>query len=128
MRMWPSPRLQAAVQLPLAAAAEHEDRKRNDRDTARRCQEHGVTLVPFVVESFGGWCQSAQDAIGTLAYYWAAKQGTDLSMAVSYVYTGLSSRLWRANARSVLARLGTEEASRNTAPRGRARTALVATA
>ena len=113
---------QAKARIPLAAAAEYEDRKRNDRQTARRCQEHGLILQPFVVESFGGWCQSAQDAIGTLAPYWAAKHGVDLSAAVSHIHTGLSSRLWRANARSVLARVGTEEASKSKASRGRART------
>ena len=118
--------LVASSQTRLAAAAEYEDRKRNDRDTARRCQQHGISLVPMVAESFGGWCQSAQGAIATLAQHWATKQGTDLSVATSHIYSGLSSRLWRANARSVLARVGVESMGYAVGPRGRARSALVA--
>ena len=66
----------------------------------------------MVVESFGGWCQSAQDAISVAARAWAAKQGCDVSYATSTIYAGLSSRLWRANARAVLARLNGEEVHR----------------
>ena len=119
-------RLEASARTALAAASEYEDHKRNDRETARQCAFHGLTLVPMVVESFGGWCQSAQDALRTLAHAWAAKQGTDVSTATSFIYAGLSSRLWRANARSLLARVGVEEERRLIGPVSRARGRLIA--
>ena len=59
--------LEASSQASLAAAGAYEDRKRNDRDSARQCLHHGVVLV--VAESDGGWFQSAHDAIRTLAHH-----------------------------------------------------------
>ena len=114
-------RLDSASSTSLAAASEYEDFKLNDRDTARRCADHSVSLIPMVAESFGVWGQLAQPAIKVLAHALASKQGTDVSNALLYIHHGLSSRLWRANARSVLARVGGDEMVARTAPRAMAR-------
>ena len=47
--------LRDAAQRSLASAAEYEDKKLNDRQTAQRCAAEGLKLVPMVVESLGGW-------------------------------------------------------------------------
>ena len=49
-----------AAARQLAAATGYEERKLNDRNTADRCRQLGIRLVPAVAESFGAWGVSAQ--------------------------------------------------------------------
>ena len=93
-----------AAQFQLAAAAAYEDHKRADRNTADRCQEHGFTLVPMVVKSFGGWGFSAQKAFKWLSHAHASRTGQRISQVTVELYSSLSIILMRANARALLAR------------------------
>jgi len=43
-----------AAEHTLAAAAQYEQHKLDNRDSAAKCQAWGVRLVPIVAESFGG--------------------------------------------------------------------------
>ena len=95
----------AAAQRQLAAATAYEERKRSDRATAEKCAAHGIQLIPMVAESLGGWGLEAQRAYKFIAQAQAAKSGLSMGVCFSRLYEGLSSKLMRANARSVLARV-----------------------
>ena len=47
--------LREAASQELAAAVAYEGVKFSDRDTAQKCRDHGVRLLPMVAESLGGW-------------------------------------------------------------------------
>ena len=102
--------LLGAAQEQLAAARSYERRKLNDRDTARKCLEDGIELKPLIVESFGGWGPVAQQVFKTLAYTIAARTCKSMSLVTNELYGGLSIRLMRANARSILSRCSDESA------------------
>ena len=95
----------AATQSPLAAAMEYAERKHADRNTGQRCQDLGIKLVPMIAESLGGWGPEAQKAFKILASAHASRTGTQYSKAISQLYEGLSTKLLRAAARSLLARV-----------------------
>ena len=121
--------LQAAASSTLAAAAQYEQHKLDDRDTAAKCREWGVRLVPMVAESFGGWGMAAQKAFKVICAAKAVRSGDDNSQATSQFYEGLSIKLARASARSLLARVALAtpgDVSGGAA--SRARNALAATA
>ena len=97
-----------AARTQLSAAAEYEARKREDRDTARQCAAQGISLVPTVAENFSGWGSDAQKAFNIIARASAARPGLSLGITTSRLYEGLSARIMRATARSLLARAGSE--------------------
>ena len=90
----------------MAAAISYEAQKRADRNTAERCAAHGITLMPIVAESLGGWGPCAQKVFNTIARASAARSGASVGVETSRLYEGLSTKLMRANARSLLARAG----------------------
>jgi hypothetical protein len=101
--------LQAALlsessQHSLAAARSYEAHKLEDRQTAQQCAAAGLTLVPMVAETLGGWGPAAQSFFRHLAKATAERQGIDPSIASCQLYEGLGVRLQRANARAVLSR------------------------
>ena len=89
----------------LAAAVAYEDVKFSDCDTARRCRDHGVRLVPMVAESLGGWGPEAQKVLKTSACALNASSGASHGLVVAKLYEGLGVQLMRAPARSSLARV-----------------------
>ena len=96
--------VQAAAESPLAAARAYEERKFADRRTSQRCLDHGVRLVPMVVESMGGWGPEAQKAFKVIARALSSSTGLPHGLAVAQMYESLSVKLMRAVARSTLAR------------------------
>ena len=94
----------AAAERPLAAARAYEERKFADRQTAQRCLNHGVRLVPMVAESTGGWGPEAQKAFKVIARSISSATGLPHGLAVAQMYESLSVKLMRAVARSTLAR------------------------
>ena len=88
----------------MAAARSYEAHKLEDRRTAQQCAEAGLTLVPMVAETLGGWGPAAQNFFRNLARTTAERQGIDPSIASNQLYEGLGIRLQRANARAVLSR------------------------
>jgi len=95
-----------AAAAPLAAAKAYEAQKLADRETARLCAAEGIRLVPAVAETLGGWGPDAQAAFKVLARAWAARSGQSAAEATNALYEGLAVRLQRANARAILARVG----------------------
>ena len=90
----------------LAAAAAYEVEKLTDRNTAEQCAAHGITLLPVVAESFGGWGATAHKVFNVIARASAARTGISVGLATTRFYEGLSTKIMRANARSLLARIG----------------------
>ena len=88
----------------LAAAEAYETAKLEDRETARKCRDQGLQLVPVVAETPGGWGSYAQKLFGEVAAATAAATGVSLSRATQDLYEGLGVALQRAQARAVLAR------------------------
>ena len=97
--------LHEAARSTLAAAAQYEQHKLDDRDTAAKCRAWGVRLVPMVAESFGGWGVAAQKAFKFICAARAERTGDNNSLATSQFYEGLGIKLARASARSLLARV-----------------------
>ena len=59
---------QASFQDPSSAVTAYEDFKRNHLDTARLCNEEGLSFVPVFVEANGGlWSPSARKILSKLA-------------------------------------------------------------
>ena len=59
----------------------------------------------MVVESFGGWGGTALKVLKTMVQCNVALTGTSASIVASRLYSGLSIKIMRANARSLLARI-----------------------
>ncbi len=101
--------LQAALlpessQHSLAAARSYEAYKLEDRRTAQQCTEAGLTVVPMVAETLGGWGPAAQNFFRNLARATAEREGIDTSLASSQLYESMGIKLQRANARAILSR------------------------
>ncbi len=93
-----------AAASELAAATAYEQVKFSDRETARKCREHGVRLLPMVAESLGGWGTEAQKAFKVLGRSLCSATGVSHGLVVAQLYQSLSVKLMRAAARSSLAR------------------------
>ena len=106
----------------------YEDRKRSDRDTAARCATQGISLMPVVAESFSGFGLTAQKAFNIIARAYARRSALTVGLATTQLYEGLSTRIMRANARSVLARAPVDELNCEAGATERARQAWAATA
>ena len=89
----------------LVAANLYEIRKFEDRNTASRCTELGITLIPMIAESFGAWGDHAQKAFSTICNAYVAKNCVSESVAINQVYEGLNTKFMRLNARSLLVRI-----------------------
>ena len=59
--------LSDSSQHSLAAARSYEAHKLEDRQTAQQCAAAGLTLVPMVAETIGGWGPAAQSFFRHLA-------------------------------------------------------------
>jgi hypothetical protein len=105
---------QEAAKNCLAAAKAYENEKFNDRGTQEKCAREGITLVPVVAETFGGWGPVATNFFRRLLHLAAERQGQSVSSLSAQLYQGLAVRLQRANARAVLRRIA--DATSVTAP------------
>ena len=84
----------------------YEASKLTNRETGARCAVLGIQLIPVVVESFRGWGPRAQHALSVIARAFATRPGTNVGLATTQMYEGLSTIIMRANARALLARTG----------------------
>ena len=117
--------LEGASELMLSAATVYEGQKLAARGPAEQCRRHGFVLAPMVVESFGGWGCIAQSNLKFLCHARAARTGDSVIEVTSSLYAGLSTKLWRADARSLLARVPLDDHNNST---GKCRTLLASTA
>ena len=73
-----------------------EDRKRAAH--AEACHSVGVSFIPLVVESLGGWSDQAADTIRCFGRLLGQRLGTDIADTTTHLFQRLSIRLWRENA------------------------------
>ena len=92
---------QAATVIGAATTAGHAlnhafDRKM--RGAADACHQQGVTFLPIVVESFGGWHEAAVREVERLGAALARQSGQEEEEAVRHLWGKLGMLLQRGNA------------------------------
>ena len=71
---------------------------RKMRGAADACQAQGVTFLPMVVESFGGWHEAAVREVERLGAALARQSGQEEEEAVRHLWGKLGMLLQRGNA------------------------------
>ena len=73
-----------------------ERRKRRVHD--HECQEAGISFVPLLVETLGGWSDLALSFIRQVAELQAILLGQQPALSISHPFQRLSVSLWKGNA------------------------------
>ena len=73
-----------------------EERKRVAHSEA--CHSAGVTFIPMVVESLGGWGEEAVHTIKNIGRLQAHRLGIPPAEATRHLFQRLAINLWRGNA------------------------------
>ena len=89
---------------PGAAAEAYEQFKRRFLDTAADCQRQGISFIPIVGESSGGWGPSALCVFKALARSIANSTGRDAAEVLREHRQALGVFLRQANARAIFRR------------------------
>ena len=85
-----------------------EERKRAAH--AEACHSVGVSFIPLVIESLGGWSDQAADTIRCFGRLLGQRLGTDTADTTTHLFQRLSIRLWRGNAIMWVRRIPTRAA------------------
>ena len=88
--------LQGAASTPGYALAVGEERKRASH--AEACRSVGVSFIPLVVESLGGWSEEAVDTISSIGRLLGQRLGIPPSESVRHLFQRCAISLWRGNA------------------------------
>ena len=88
--------LQGAASTPGYALAVGEERKRASH--AEACRSVGVSFIPLVVESLGGWSEEAVDTISSIGRLLGKRLGIPPSESVRHLFQRCAISLWRGNA------------------------------
>ena len=115
--------LRSAGMLSLAAAERYADAKAERHDCESACRERGITFIPIIAESFGGWGHEAQRVLKCVTEARAARTGLSAAQSLEYAYQQLAIIMWRSNAKAVQARL--EQPTTTSSPFASATSALV---
>ena len=89
-----------------AAATAYEAYKRSHLNTGAECAQQGVTLIPMVAESSGGWGPEGLKTLRQLAKTVAGRTRGDADSSMGQLLRSLSVIIRSANARAVLRRAG----------------------
>ena len=73
-----------------------EDRKQ--RAHSQRCHKAGISFVPFLTETLGGWSTTATKTISSIGRLLGLRSGTEPRETTSHLFQRLSVTLWRGNA------------------------------
>ena len=65
---------------------------------AEACRSVGVTFVPLVVESLGGWSETAVHSIKSIGRQLGQRLGIPPADSTTHLFQRLSICLWRGNA------------------------------
>ncbi len=88
--------LSGAASTPGHALSVAAERKRTAHATA--CHSVGITFIPLVVESLGGWGPEAISTLKDIGRLQGQRLGTPPSLATRHLFQRLAIRLWRGNA------------------------------
>ena len=94
----------SAARTAGAAASQYEDVKRNYLGMAGSCLAQGITFVPMVAETSGGWGPTGLKTISKLAKRITLTSEQSASTVFSQLLETLCVVIRRANARAVLKR------------------------
>ena len=95
--------LSGAASTPGHALSVAAERKRTAHATA--CHSVGITFIPLVVESLGGWGPEAISTLKDIGRLQGQRLGTPPSLATRHLFQRLAIRLWRGNATLWIGRL-----------------------
>ena len=62
------------------------------------CHDVGVTFIPLVVETLGGWSNEAARTISNIGRLLGQRSGTDLAISTRHLFQRLAIGLWKGNA------------------------------
>jgi hypothetical protein len=62
------------------------------------CRAEGITFIPLIVETLGGWSSQASDLVRDFGKLQAQRLGIDRLACTSHAFQRLSCSLWRSNA------------------------------
>ena len=62
------------------------------------CHSAGISFVPLVAESFGGWSHEAVETIKSIGYHQGQRLGLPTSETISHLFQKLAILLWKGNA------------------------------
>ena len=94
--------IQHAAYEPGIALEGAKQRKKDEAEEG--LEEAGITFLPFVMESFGGWDQEAVQLVKRLANCKARNQGKEEEGADKFSYQWVSIALMKGNAQMLTAR------------------------
>jgi hypothetical protein len=97
--------IQAAEHAGAAATA-YETHKRNHLNTDVECTRQGVTFIPMVAESSGGWGPEGLKTLRQLAKTAAANSGRSDDVTMGQLLQRLCVVIRSAKARAILRRAG----------------------
>ena len=100
--------LREASQTRGAAAKDYESIKKQHLNTEHLCTEQGISFLPLVAETSGGWGPTGLKTITKLAKRIALSTEQPASIVMSQVLESLCAAIRRANARAVLKRMRTD--------------------
>ena len=82
-----------------------EDRKHSAHSDA--CREVGVSFVPLLVETIGGWSEMASQTITSNGRLLGQRLGSNSEDTIRHLFKRLSISLWRGDSTMWLARFPT---------------------
>ena len=62
------------------------------------CHDVGVTFIPLVVETLGGWSNEAARTISNIGCLLGQRSGTDPAISTRHLFQRLAIGLWKGNA------------------------------
>ena len=65
---------------------------------AEECREIGITFVPLVVETLGGWCEGAVHTIRDIGKLQGLRLGISPAECTRHLFQRLAISLWKGNA------------------------------
>ena len=86
----------------------YEAHKRSYLDTEAECTQQGVTFIPMVAESSGGWGPDALKTLRQLAKTSSSRARTDEDTTMGHLLQSLCVTIRSAKARAVLRRAGNQ--------------------
>ena len=98
-------RLKDAAVTQGHALSVGEERKRAAHSEA--CHAVGVTFIPMVVETLGGWGEEAALTVKTIGRLQGLRLGIPPAQATRHLFQRLAINLWRGNATLWIRRLPT---------------------
>jgi hypothetical protein len=99
-----APILREAARSGGAAANQYEITKKLHLNTENLCRDQGISFIPLVAETSGGWGPSGLKTITKLAKRMSLTSEQPASLMVSQLLESLCTAIRRANARAVLKR------------------------